>query len=489
MFWLLLCLSLANLSYQVRITKFHIFPNCINHLIIISPQRSTPGSKTYHAAVVEFYPQIYFTHETTETRVNSAADWYASIIKSDEAFLADIIVFPEGTFNHDVNNRELDQSQAFLIPDPAEKVAPCDQPEQHAALKKISCTARDSSVYVVINVLEKVEQKSALLHYNTNVAFDREGVVVARYRKFNLFNEPGTNVTSRPEMSYFTTDFGVTFGMFICFDILFKFPALDLLRQSGPEISDFAYSAMWFSELPFMSALQTQSMWATGAKKVNLLAAGANRLEFGSTGSGIYSKNGPLTSHFGGLGMKVLVAEVPKKRHWEDPEIVEQFFSKRAEEGKYRGSVQSVKMSTDNVLPYTTNRAVNPPEGVTRLREALCHGNLCCQFELTVRREGRSGERYRHRMVVFDGVRGYGVGQTTGGVFTCALISCVNDTLDSCGMTRENNEGITDWTILELKITGKYWKSVYAWSGPTTLDHTMGVLSGQEYEYKEVEQR
>lgn len=68
--------------------------------------------------------------------------------------------------------------------------------------------------------------------YNTNVVFDRTGMVVARYRKYNLFGEPGFNVTSEPELSTFRTDFDVTFGQFICFDILFEKPALQLIRDS-----------------------------------------------------------------------------------------------------------------------------------------------------------------------------------------------------------------------------------------------------------------
>ena len=34
------------------------------------------------------------------------------------------------------------------------------------------------------------------------------------------------NITKTPEVATFTTDFGVTFGHFVCFDILFKEPAM-----------------------------------------------------------------------------------------------------------------------------------------------------------------------------------------------------------------------------------------------------------------------
>lgn len=64
----------------------------------------------------------------------------------------------------------------------------------------------------------------------------------------NLFNEylyeKGNEVVT------FDTSFGVKFGMFICFDLLFKTPALDVLQD--PQVTDVVYSVAWFSELPFL---------------------------------------------------------------------------------------------------------------------------------------------------------------------------------------------------------------------------------------------
>jgi predicted amidohydrolase len=73
----------------------------------------------------------------------------------------------------------------------------------------------------------------------------------SRYRKFNLFGEKGFSITPEAELSFFETDFGVTFGMFICFDVLFQEPAVSLVTLMG--ITDFVYPTAWFSELPFLS--------------------------------------------------------------------------------------------------------------------------------------------------------------------------------------------------------------------------------------------
>lgn len=65
----------------------------------------------------------------------------------------------------------------------------------------------------------------------------------------NLYYEPGFTPGSEPVT--FKTDFGVTFGMFICFDILFKNSSVDVLKN--PNVTDIIYSTAWFSETPYLS--------------------------------------------------------------------------------------------------------------------------------------------------------------------------------------------------------------------------------------------
>lgn len=72
--------------------------------------------------------------------------------------------------------------------------------------------------------------------------------------------------------------------MFTCFDIQFETPALTLTRNN---ITDIIFPTMWYSELPFLTALQVQQMFAQETN-VNFLAAGANYPSRGSGGSGIY---------------------------------------------------------------------------------------------------------------------------------------------------------------------------------------------------------
>lgn len=233
----------------------------------------------------------------------------------------DIVVFPEMTLNT--------MSTAFETSEPGVVEAPCDSSTipQTGLFRLISCSARTYKRYVVVNAvtkarcpdLEMVENKDprncssrpdGFSYYNTNLVFDRNGAMISRYRKFNLFGEQ-VDKPFKPALQTFHTDFGVTFGHFICFDMMFRSPAIELARSG---VTDIIFTTMWFSELPYLTAVQVQQNWAF-MNNVNLLASGANNPIVGSTGSGIYAaRKGSLISTMEGKNVtQVLVATVPKR--------------------------------------------------------------------------------------------------------------------------------------------------------------------------------
>lgn len=217
----------------------------------------------------------------------------------------DIIVFPESSLNS--------IETAVFVPEPEENIVPCSNSSYSELMDKISCAAGLARKYVVINVKEisvcpdkqqiefgdtrpctNTNTKTNI--YNTNVVFARNGQVVSKYRKFNLFGENGVKKPLNAVTTTFDTDFGVRFGHFICFDLMFQTPAIDLVQQEN--VRDIIFTANWFSELPFLNAVQIQQAWAY-ANNVNLLAAGGNFPPQGSGGSGIYHGTfGTLTAGF-----------------------------------------------------------------------------------------------------------------------------------------------------------------------------------------------
>lgn len=78
-----------------------------------------------------------------------------------------------------------------------------------------------------------------------------------RYRKYNLFGERDLDKPDEPEEVVIETDFGVRFGIFTCFDVLFKRPAQDLLRKN---VDGVIFPTMWHSELPFLTGAPSDGL-------------------------------------------------------------------------------------------------------------------------------------------------------------------------------------------------------------------------------------
>lgn len=68
-----------------------------------------------------------------------------------------------------------------------------------------------------------------------------------RYRKFHLYDEKAQR-TIKPELVTFRTDFNVTFGLSVCFDLYFDSPSVALVKRG---VRNFAFSTMWYSGLPY----------------------------------------------------------------------------------------------------------------------------------------------------------------------------------------------------------------------------------------------
>ena len=107
----------------------------------------------------------------------------------------------------------------------------------------------------------------------------------------------------------FHTNFGVTFGICICFDLLFTWPVEEYIARG---VTDFSVPIWWVNQDTLQTAGEAQQAWAR-AHNVNLLAANSG-LSLNFSGSGIYKAGGEvLASQFNptkeGIS-RVLVADV-----------------------------------------------------------------------------------------------------------------------------------------------------------------------------------
>ncbi|XP_050330055.1 vanin-like protein 1 [Bactrocera neohumeralis] len=461
-------------------------------LAIVGPQsglqHSLPTDPTYNAGVVEFIPPA----GEGQPKAKDGLRRVKNIIESNLTSGLDILVFPEYVLN--------DYSLLTYVPDPALNITPCDVPNYDFILTELSCAARSRQLYLVIHVKEKVYcandplpvghcNVSGINTYSANVVFDRQGRVISRYRKTNLFRYEwySVNVLPQPQLATFTTDFGVTFGHFIGSDFLFWQPAQRLVAELG--ITDIIYATHWFNELPFLTAVQLQEGWSY-ANDVNLLAADASEPSGQISGSGIYA---------GRLGrLKAVIYEEPTT----------QLLTASVPKHAYRQSYQAPPLPQSDFVPQVTTprltkldlqRDYNVDIFKTQLLDAeftavnatLCYDNqFCCHFEAT--RIPISSSRvyaaYRYRLAAYSGSQATVQRLETAALKVCAVFACTSAELHSCG--RIFPAGVTVGNahyFSALNVRASFPQAARRLIMPSSVDGSMLPLPVHMYKWQEVE--
>ncbi|XP_063979654.1 vanin-like protein 3 [Diachasmimorpha longicaudata] len=462
-------------------------------------QASASTTAYYVGATVEYHPVT--SGDNLTAIANENVKNYMKFLKTASENDVDIIVFPENSLTagktYPLEERSKLLPHSSYIPSPKDGKVPCHDQSTPVmeCLKAISCAANRFNMYIAVNIREKEQctgercSKDGHNLYNTNVVFDRSGAVVARYRKYNLFGEEAMNKTSKPELSTFKTDFDVTFGQFICFDILYEAPALRLVRER--KVRDILFSTHWFSELPFLTANQVQSAWSW-MNDVNLLASGYNNPATGSGGSGIYAgKNGVLKRVWSEKATNaILISQIPKvidgNRSTLNPtgSII---YPPDSVIPTVNGSeaAREQKLLSDYVLPYTTKMFV-PLNGTSNA--TVCDRGLCCQFIVDSTHNDdlikeANVRYYRYRFAVFNGIRSFS-GKGTGGIEICGLIACTTDDVKTCA-TRFDTNGIVvhPTTFNSLKISGNFTTMANNIYLPINMNHELQPLNVTDFTF------
>lgn len=185
-------------------------------------------------------------------------------------------------------------------------------------LRHLSCMAQKNRLFVVANMPDRQPCSRSVdprcpadgrYQFNTDVVFSDNGTIVARYHKQNLYFEAAFDPPPACEYVTFTTPFAGRFGVFTCFDILFREPAVTLVKDIG--VRQFVYPTAWMNQLPLLAAVQIQRSFSYSAG-VTLLAANIRSAALGMTGSGIYTPWDALYHHdTEGEAGKLLVLRVP----------------------------------------------------------------------------------------------------------------------------------------------------------------------------------
>ena len=163
--------------------------------------------------------------------------------------------------------------------------------------------AKQLAIYLVVNLqtASDLGTKDERI-YNTLLAFDPGGQIVAKHHKFELFEGERKHLTAGQEVSTFDTPFGRV-GLLVCADI-YGDPRLHekLVEEKGAEI--VAISAQW----TVADATRWQSAFA---RDWGVVVVASNRSGGVGRGSGIYGRDGKPLVISKSPRPAVLVAELP----------------------------------------------------------------------------------------------------------------------------------------------------------------------------------
>lgn len=360
----------------------------------------------YRAAVLEH--QRIDLEDVRET-VDNNIEVFKRVARIASKNHVNILVFPEdGLFIG--KTREHVVPVLTEIPDP-EKLDltndnPCLHPtiyESSYILRNLSCIARENDLYVVANFGTKqtcrpnskvgslICPEWGYLTLNTDVVLDSSGKFIKRYRKENIFIEIFQKAPTT-EWAYFDSPYG-RFGIFTCFDLIFKRPAVDLVEKYN--IETVIFPTWWYDELPILTALQYQDGWSW-TQKVNLISANIQRPSLGSTGSGIFSGYNTVYSSAGSLTSKLVIGNLPKElllssecsRDF-NPLIIDVETQNIASEYEYK---HYDLLPSDSITSLQDNQK----------RFTKCSGRVCCTLDYKLR---DSENIHKHILIVRDSAR------------------------------------------------------------------------------------
>lgn len=463
-------------------------------------------SESYVAGVVEYTPNITLNPLLIPSP-EEAVQYMMYNLLSYERYMEEgreegvqIMVFPEdGLYGYFFFTR--DQLYPFLeeIPDPHTRPGiPCGNASfsDRPILSHLSCLAQKYEMALVVNMGDKQKCENSSTdedcppngwyQYNTNVAFDSDGSLIAKYHKTHLYSgekeifdvpHPTPHVT-------FNTSFGVTFGTFTCYDILFCDPPLELLNMG---IRNFIFPTYWGNSYPFYTSVGFQQGWSwrTGS---NFLAANLHfpneksfvvDLGFYSTGSGVYSRGNVAASYISGENFppatgQLLTATIPKDPSPSSPSLLhEQSPVTQPESKRGRGEGNAWNSATsDQELTNDTQMLLRTPAEVTDID---MKNNTYLNFiHLTDAPQGKITVSYKNPdpPLSVDCTLDYTLEQDTlnetyalgayigdsednSELFfaVCTLVKCATAQLDSCGAIVEGYVANTVFKRVELSGT------------------------------------
>lgn len=256
------------------------------------------GTATYRAAIAQVAP---VSGGSADDVLTESLAMYQGVVRAATDDQAQIVVFPEWGLFGDNGTSSRDAVRPFC-----ETVLNWES-NPDGLVANLSAMAAAEQVVVVANVCDEQACTDGLdcpddgvLLYNTEVVFDETGALVAVYPKTHPFKKRVFDKPPTANVVTFTTSFGVTFGLFICFDIAFPHPQSDLLALG---VTHFPYSVDMAS-MEIISQV-TFTAWSVKQQGATLLAS-----NLGLVGSGAFV-NGTHLDALPTSGTGYVLVDVP----------------------------------------------------------------------------------------------------------------------------------------------------------------------------------
>ena len=415
----------------------------------------------YRAAVVEFSPD-----NINENRIQNNLNGFLSALKSLGRGGSHITVFPEAGLlglNVSINTRDA------IYPDlePIQKISQDGSPSinpcidfgysQNSILHQLSCFARDYETVIVANMGEvqncshiKGCPKDGRYQFNTNVVFESDGSLLAKYRKQNLYlrekqlYDPGTTDSS---CVTFKTSFGITFGMMTCFDLLYKEPGDCMINKE--HIKHVVLPTAWGNNYPFYMSIVVQQAWSM-KHAVNFLAANVQyilsqggKTKYVSSGSGIYSSGYVMEYFISDTSLsrasgRVLVADLP-----DDPSAS----TILSHHDGYINNIQKIKACTSGYLKYEfLKNKTGTLQVISEYKKTK--SILMCTLKYSIKNDGLD-ETYAVGVYIGENPR-----DSTFGYAVCDLVKCKSGSIKDCGVPVSEYTAETIFDTLQL--TGNF---------------------------------
>ncbi|XP_065204543.1 vanin-like protein 1 [Planococcus citri] len=398
------------------------------NFIINVPSENSNESQYYLAAVIDYdVSRFLITPIAVKNNLKSIVD----IIGECGRLMVDIVVFPEGGIFGFFPIGRIDALLASsYVPATNEFIVPCNEPNYRESLVyHLSCAAKENNIYVAVNLIEKARSwKSTawdgLVLYNTAVVFDRNGMVIARYRKFNLYKEKYFNeitTTDEPEYVTFTTDFGVEFGIFTCFDLFFDEPALELVRKRN--ITHFIHLSQMLDRLPFLIASVVDFGWSYASDVVVLTSS------IPSPGSNIHfgRRQGTRTYVRSFQTSNIIIAPVPKHLQQTIPQYPEEYRSLP----KYN-PVQKIKPSS--FLKEHIQNKITSKRMIAGNENSSSFSYTSSTFQCNVKVSWKRLERFipNYQFVAYSGLNNLSIASINNYNEMCGITLCSEISYSSC---------------------------------------------------------